>query len=126
MISESELRELESTLLPALERHHMRLLAHGLRTLQAAAQTPGADLTNSGLPDRAALERWAGGQPALASDPAFRDAFIDQMLGVGVQLERIAADRGPLDLELADLVVWARSEADRRVSGITTANPPPG
>ncbi len=126
MISESELRELESTLLPALERHHLRLLAHGLRTLQAVAQAPGAGLTDSGLPDRAALDRWAGGQPALAGDPAFRDAFIDQLLGVGVQLERIAAGRGPLDLDLADLMLWARSEADRRVRGITTASPPPG
>ena len=31
MLSEHDLQELESTLLPALERHHLRLLAHGLR-----------------------------------------------------------------------------------------------
>jgi hypothetical protein len=35
VIEASELAELEATLLPALERHHLRLLAHGLRTFQA-------------------------------------------------------------------------------------------
>ncbi|MFM7361035.1 MAG: hypothetical protein ACKO25_04300 [Cyanobium sp.] len=125
VISEAELRELEGTLLPALERHHLRLLAHGLRTLQAAA----AAVTESPeLPDRAALQRWAAAQPAIASDPAFRDAFLDQLLGVGVQLERIAAGsgRGPLELELTDLIDWARGQADRRLSAPSAASPPPG
>ena len=38
MIEADELAELESTLLPALERHHLRLLAHGLRTFQTVAK----------------------------------------------------------------------------------------
>ena len=37
MLSEHDLQELESSLLPALERHHLRLLAHSLRCLQQAA-----------------------------------------------------------------------------------------
>jgi hypothetical protein len=126
VITEAELRELESTLLPALERHHLRLLAHGLRTLQGIGPAAGAT-----LPTRAALERWAAAQPAIADDPAFRDAFVEQMLGVGVQLEGIAAAgpggaRGPLALGLEDLVRWARQQADRRLSGADPASPPPG
>jgi hypothetical protein len=134
MLSESELRTLESTLLPALERHHLRLLAHGLRTLQAVVGAGGA------LPSRDALAAWAAAQPAIAADPGFRDAFVDQMLGLGVQLESIAttttttavaraeapASRGPLDLELDDLVRWARAQADRRLIGAEPTSPPPG
>jgi hypothetical protein len=129
MLSESELRTLESTLLPALERHHLRLLAHGVRTLQAVAGAGGA------LPSREALAAWAAAQAAIAADPSFREAFIDQMLGLGVQLERIAAaavgaeapsPRGPLDLELDDLVRWARAQADRRLNEADPASPPPG
>ena len=43
MLSEADLSELESTLLPAFERHHLRLLAHSLRCLQQAA-AQGEDL----------------------------------------------------------------------------------
>jgi hypothetical protein len=123
VINEAELHSLESTLLPALERHHLRLLAHGLRTLQAVGPGPGG-----GLPSRAALEHWAASQPAIAADPSFRCAFVEQMLSLGVQLEAIAAGRarGPLDLELEDLVRWARQQADRRLSDPKPANPPPG
>ncbi len=126
MLSESELRTLESTLLPALERHHLRLLAHGLRTLQAVVGAGG------GLPSRGALAAWAASQAAIADDPGFRDVFVDQMLGLGVQLESIAAGVegpcrcGPLDLELDDLVRWARAQADRRLNGADPASPPPG
>jgi hypothetical protein len=52
-LTTEEVRQLDSTLLPALERHHLRLLAHGLRSLQAAAgrrQGP--------CPDPDSLRRW--------------------------------------------------------------------
>ena len=130
VIGEEELRELESTLLPALERHHLRLLAHALRSLQAVAAGGEA------LPSRVQLEAWAATQPAIADDPAFRDAFVEQLLSAGVQLEQIAAWRhggaaeggaGPLALELKDLVGWARAQADARLSrpGPTTESSPP-
>ena len=49
MLSETDLQELESSLLPALERHHLRLLAHSLRCLQLAATSPEALLPNLSL-----------------------------------------------------------------------------
>lgn len=132
MIGDDELRALESTLLPALERHHLRLLGHALRTLQTVAGDSEA------LPSRPALEAWAAAQPAIAEDPGFRTAFVEQLLNAGVQLEQIAAWRhgspaptgpGPLALALDDLVAWARAQADARLSppGPPTApSPPPG
>ncbi|MFM7267539.1 MAG: hypothetical protein ACKOZT_02980 [Cyanobium sp.] len=113
MISADELRQLESTLLPALERHHLRLLAHGLRTLQAGAGRRGGP-----LPDAATMERWAADQPQLAADPGFRLSFLHQLKGLAAQLSAIAAERGraPLDLQLDDLIAWAERSAQARIS----------
>jgi hypothetical protein len=113
VIEANELAELESTLLPALERHHLRLLAHGLRTFQAVSgrrQGP--------LPTSQALALWAGGQPQLAGDPGFAATFLQQLVGLGDQLESIAAERGcdPLALDLADLIHWAEHQAQERLA----------
>ena len=127
MIEASELAELEATLLPALERHHLRLLAHGLRTFQAVAgrrQGP--------LPAGDALAVWATSQPQLAGDPGFAATFLDQLAGLGDQLESIAVRRGsePLSLELADLIGWAEHQAQERLElssfRADSAAPPPG
>ena len=128
MLSQAELAELEATLLPALERHHLRLLAHSLRSLQAAAGR-----RTGPLPERAVLLAWALEQPELQADAGFCHAFLDQLQGAGIQLERIAQDisapkqaikatepnaAGPLGLDLAQLVAWAQRQADRRIERI--------
>ncbi len=124
MLSPDELQELDATLLPTLERHHLRLLAHGLRTLQAiAGQRAG------GLPPEGAVAAWAATQPVIAADAGFAEAFLHQMGHVATQLAAIATASGrePLALDLADLVHWATREADRRVRPPATPPvPPPG
>lgn len=124
----AELAELEATLLPALERHHLRLLAHGLRTLQAiarstavAADSAAADAAAHGpahLPDQAAISTWVQQQPSIADDAAFQRVLAEQLVATGWQLDHIAAElgRSPLALELADLSVWASRQADRRLA----------
>ena len=111
-LSAQELAQLERTLLPALERHHLRLLAHGLRTLQAIAGRQHGE-----PPELAAIEVWAQGQAAIAGDGAFVAAFSGQLAGVGVQLQAIARERyrQTLALELEDLIVWAQQRADARL-----------
>ena len=132
MLSPEELAELEASLLPALERHHLRLLAHSLRSLQAAVGR-----RSGPLPGRAELLAWALDQPELQADSGFCQAFLDQLQGAGIQLEHIVQDTsalkqafkqafnpsepappGPLDLDLADLVAWAQRQADRRIEKI--------
>lgn len=111
-LSAAEIAELDATLLPALERHHLRLLAHGLRTLQAiAARRQGKP------PERQAIEAWAGRQPAIAGDGAFSQAFAAQLAAAAEQLTAIAALRGgrALDLDLPELIAWARAQADARL-----------
>lgn len=124
MLSPDELHQLEATLLPTLERHHLRLLAHGLRTLQAIAGRRSGE-----LPPDAALAAWAAAQPVIAADAGFEQAFLTQMGHVAAQLTAIATAVGkePLGLDLADLVQWATGEADRRLrSPAAPPVPPPG
>ena len=112
--------ELEATLLPALERHHLRLLAHGLRTLQA--------LADGTIPDHATLVAWALQQEALAGDGDFARAFADQLVATAHQLEAIAQPLGlgPLELELNDLINWATASANDRLAIIPPTTPLPG
>jgi hypothetical protein len=122
VLSPAEATELERCLLPALERHHLRLLAHGLRTLQLVAgrcQGP--------APAHGAIEAWILAQPQTGADPAFAIAFATQLGATARQLEAIATgpDRA-LDLSLADLITWARSEADARVAIINPVRAPQG
>ena len=122
MLTPEELAILESTLLPALERHHLRLLAHGLRTLQEIAGRRDGD-----PPDAAAIRAWAMEQPQVASDPSFAAAFCEQLGNTSRQIEAIArgAARPPLALDLDELVSWARNQADARLSAPEAAGSPP-
>jgi hypothetical protein len=119
VLSEAELHELESSLLPALERHHLRLLAHSLRCLQQAGAEAGQPASAAiPLHDPAALQAWAERQPNLLADPAFIPVLVEQLGKAAVQLEQIGRERGkaPLQLELADLVAWGKACADARLN----------
>ena len=101
-LSAAELAELEATLLPALERHHLRLLAHSLRSLQAVEtqQPAGA------LPGHDAICAWASQQPSLADAPCFQAVLVEQLEAAGRQLQQLATTlgRAPLALQLGDLI----------------------
>ncbi len=127
MLSPTELAELDGSLLPALERHHLRLLAHGLRTLQQIAgrrQGP--------PPSHEAIEAWILAQPQIATDSAgadtaFAAAFATQLGAAARQLEGMAqAPDRALNLSLEDLIAWAQREADARVAKIETIRAPLG
>ncbi len=125
MLSQVELVELDSTLLPSLERHHLRLLAHGLRTLQQIAgrrQGP--------PPSHAAIEAWILAQPQISgdsADTAFAAAFATQLGAAARQLEGMAqAPERALELSLTDLIAWARREAEARVAKIEPVRAPLG
>jgi len=118
VLSEHDLQELESTLLPALERHHLRLLAHSLRCLQQAAAV------GTTMPAQAGLMAWAQQQPNLAVDPTFIPVLVEQLAKAAVQLEAIGLEfhKPPLALEISDLVRWGQRQADQRLDN--TLKPP--
>ena len=113
-LTTEELARLEATLLPGLERHYLRLLAHSLRTLQQI--DPGTD----GLPGTEAMQRWALAQPQLLGEEDFIKPLLEQLQQAGDMLTAIAAARSepvaPLSLDLEDLIAWARSQARQRLN----------
>jgi hypothetical protein len=112
VLSPEELNLVEATLLPALERHHLRLLAHGLRTLQQISGARSGD-----LPSAEAIRHWVMQQHATAGDEAFADAFSSQLVSLGDQLQGIAGPtRQALGLDLPALITWARHQADARLA----------
>jgi hypothetical protein len=117
VLSEQDLTELESTLLPALERHHLRLLAHSLRCLQQAAAP------SDQLPAQEGLSAWAHQQPNLAVDPTFIPVLVEQLGKAAVQLKAIgdACNKTPLELEINDLVRWGQARADQRLGSAVNA-----
>jgi len=116
-LSTAEVDRLDATLLPALERHHLRLLAHALRTLQQVQQVQ-QQTHSPHLPEPAAIAQWLLQQPGLIQDPDFCGRLALQLHGVGRQLEALATQHGvtPLELELEALISWARDQADRRLA----------
>jgi hypothetical protein len=112
-LSQAEAEVLDATLLPHLERHHLRLLAHGLRSFQAMAGRQ-----EGSLPSAALLDHWLAQQPELAGDAGFRHAFRQQLISLGQQLQQIAATAGctPLALSLEQLIHWAKAQADSRLA----------
>jgi hypothetical protein len=121
-LSISDLQQLEATLLPALERHHLRLLAHALRTLQEVQRSTG----EPHMPHQAAIEHWLLAQPGLDVDADFGRQLAWQLGSAGRQLEDLAQQRGvkPLELELDALIDWARQQADQRLATAPPATPP--
>ena len=124
-LSTAEVDRLDATLLPALERHHLRLLAHALRTLQQVQR----HTHSPHLPEPAAIAQWLLEQPGLIQDPDFCGQLALQLHGAGRQLEALASQHGvtPLELELEALISWARDQADRRLATAapTTPREPP-
>ena len=120
MLSPDDHDWIEGLALPAREDHQLRLLAHGLRTLQTiAARRQGP------TPARATIESWLLGQPQIAEDAGFVQAFVRELVGLGAQLDRLATNRSvtPLSLELADLLAWIE---ELRSPSPNLAEPDPG
>ena len=102
-LSHDEAAAIDALPWPLLERQRLRLLAHSLRSLQAAAGRSGG-----ALPSASELEAWAMAQPQLQQEPSFRQLLIEQLNGAGRRLEQIAEaevpERTPLSLSLEQLI----------------------
>ena len=102
-LSHDEAAAIDALPWPLLERQRLRLLAHSLRSLQAAAGRRDGDLPSSGD-----LETWAMAQPQLQQEPSFRQLLIEQLNGAGRRLRQIAESQAPeqtpLSLSLEQLI----------------------
>ena len=111
MLSPDELNWIESLGLPLFERHQLRLMAHGLRTLQTiAGRAQGA------VPSRMSIEHWVSKQPRMAEDALFCQSFVQELTKLADQLDQLARERSlePLSLELIDLQAWISQKPSPR------------
>ena len=101
-LNRDQIERIEGTLLPALDRHHLRLQAHCLATFQHIAHP----LTLGPLPGRDRWLQWCERQPQLAKDPEVTEQLMMQFTVIATQLDALAKQCGisPLELTLSDLI----------------------
>ena len=103
---------IDATMLPRLERHHVRLLAHCLESFRSMGVSKEGD-----LPDAACRRRWCEQQPVVAEDPAFLRSLLLQLETAAQQLSELAAALGkaPLQLTVEDLITDAEARCHHRL-----------
>ena len=101
-IDQATIERIDATLLPQLDRHHLRVLSHCLDSFQAMA----APETTGAIPGEEQRRRWCKQQPVVADDPAFLDTLLLQLNAAANQLDQLALELGkpPLALTLDDLI----------------------
>ena len=110
-IDRATIERIDATLLPQLDRHHLRVLSHCLDSFQTMA----APESTGPIPDENQRRLWCEQQPVVADDPAFLDTLLLQLNAAADQLNQLALelDKPPLALSLDDLI----SAAEARCRG---------
>ncbi len=100
-LSRQEIELIEATVLPALEKHHLRLLAHCLACFQSISNAESGE-----LPDEDLRIGWCMKQPTLTREQTFIPILLKQLHSAGCQLETLANSFGitPLELTLQHLI----------------------
>ena len=106
-IDAQAIARIDATLLPNLDRHHLRLLAHCLQSFQSM-ESPNKD---GHIPDHATRLRWCEQQPIVFEDQQFLTELLRQLDGAAFQLESLAKECGkpPMQLNLEDLIRAAQA-----------------
>ena len=113
-LTREDAERIEATLLPTLDRHHLRLQAHCLATLKSIA----APRCQGPLPNAEQIRAWCRQQPALRDDSVFQDELLRQFQVISDQLNALAdaCRYTPLDLTLDALIANAERESRRRLT----------
>ena len=101
-IDRAAIERIDSTLLPQLDRHHVRVVSDCLDSFQSMA-APGS---NGAIPDENERRLCYQQQPLVADDPTFLDTLLLQLNAAADQLDQLALELGkpPLALTLDDLI----------------------
>ena len=113
-LDRQQIERIDATLLPAVDRHLLRLQAHCLATFQQIAMP----MQQGPLPTRDRWQDWCDGQPQLANDAEFREQLMMQFTVIASQLEELASQLQltPLELKLSDLINNAETSSRQRLS----------
>ena len=101
VIDATVIERIDATLLPQMDRHHLRLLVHCLESFRAMDRAAG-----DALPDAASRRRWCEQQPVVAEEPGFLRSLLLQLDAAAEQLQNLAnnLNKPPLQLSLEDLI----------------------
>ena len=115
-LNRQQIERIDATLLPAIDRHLLRLQAHCLATFQQIAMP----LKQGPLPTRDHWQDWCDRQPQLANDADFREQLMMQFTVIASQLEELArqVQLTPLELQLNDLIQHAEANSRQRLSSL--------
>ena len=111
-IEADTIAQIDATLLPSRERHHLRLLAHCLDSFRAME----SDGTGQ-LPGAASRRRWCEQQPVIAEEPGFLRSLLHQLDRAAEQLQSLAdnLNKAPLQLTLDDLISAAEARCHHQI-----------
>ena len=110
-IDRATIERIDATLLPQLDRHHLRVLSHCLDSFQTMA----GEGSGGAIPNEDERRLWCQQQAVVADDPAFLDTLLLQLSAAADQLNQLALqlDKPPLAITLDDLI----SAAEARCRG---------
>ena len=111
-LSREAIERIDASLLPQLDRHHLRLLAHCLACFQAMDPLP----EDGSLPRETSRRSWCLKQPRIAEDPGFVNLLLEQFDVAALQLEAIAQEQQlpPMALTLEALITAAQARCQHR------------
>ncbi len=101
-LSNEEIELIESTNLSALDKHHLRLLAHSLETLRFMANGS----IKGSFPSKENRLNWLEELNSLQDDQSFIPLLMEQLDVAAIELERIAeqSNISPLEMNLHSLI----------------------
>ncbi len=101
-LSLEDIEKIDTTLLPALARHHLRVLAHCL----AAFKTISGGKASGPFPSEPEKLKWLNKQESIKNDQKFISLLLNQFSSAELQLKKLAQANGlsPLELTLEDLI----------------------
>ena len=111
-IDATVIERIDATLLPQMDRHHLRLLAHCLESFRAMEGAEG-----DGLPSAASRRRWCEQQPVVAEEASFLRSLLHQLDAAAEQLQSLAdrLKKAPLQLSLDDLISAAEARCHHQI-----------
>ena len=104
-LSPEVIQKIEATTLPNLDKHHLRLLAYSLVSLQSMSNN---DSNKTGFPEKSTRLKWCANHQRLRNEQSFIPLFLEQLEVAEQFLEKVAKHYqiNPLEITVDDLIAF--------------------
>ena len=104
-LSPEVIQKIEATNLPNLDKHHLRLLAYSLASLQSMSNH---DSNETGFPEKSKRFKWCSNHQRLGNDQSFIPLFLEQLEVAEQFLEKVAQHYqiNPLEITVDQLIAF--------------------